>query len=423
MSDLANALKNYGISGKIINETRGPLLKIIEFEPAPGTKLKNITASLEDIRREMGATSLRAEPAEVGNSILFEIPAESFETVDFKKIIESEEFEKATQKYALPICLGADIKGVPLFADLAKMPHLLIGGTTGSGKSVGLNTFILSLVAAKKPADVKFVMIDPKKIEFSIYNNQKYMYCPVVTETAEAVDTLAYLAAEMDKRYELFADNMVKNLAEYNEQGDGHLPYIVCVIDEFADLMATDKNVEKDVMRLAQKARAAGIHLLLATQRPSVDVVTGVLKANFPTRLAYKVASRVDSQTILDMLGAENLIGRGDCLFLASDGALKRLHGAYLPDSEIAAMVRPYEGKVKPLPLPKREVAEETKAVTTTTGHTTKVTKSESWWKKCWNFWWNLGVRERQRIIKIVTVLGAWVLAKIESDTKKKKSR
>ena len=423
MSDLATALQNYGITGKIVGETRGPLLKIVEFEPAPGTKLKNITAALEDIRREIGATSLRAEPAEESNAILFEIPAESFETVDFKAILQSAEFEKACGKYALPICLGADIKGKPLFADLAKMPHLLIGGTTGSGKSVGLNTFVLSLVAAKKPADVKFVMIDPKKIEFSVYNNQKYLMGPVITESCDAVKVLSLLAKEMDDRYETFAENMVKNLAEYNEKGDGHLPYIVCVIDEFADLMATDKEVEKDVMRLAQKARAAGIHLMLATQRPSVDVVTGVLKANFPTRLAYKVASRVDSQTIIDMPGAENLIGRGDCLFLASDGALKRLHGAFLPDSEIEAMMKPFEAKVKPWNFPKDE--ETIGTAVTKSGQTRAVQEKtkESWFKKCWNFWWKLGVRERQRIIKIVTVIGAWVLAKIESDTRKKRGK
>ena len=393
MADLENVLKNYTISGEITNETRGPLLRIIEFTPAPGTKLKNITMSLEDIRRELGVSSLRVEPAETGNSILFEIPAENFETVDFNRILNSEEFEKAKGKYALPICLGADIKGTPVFADLAKMPHMLIGGTTGSGKSVGLNTFILSLIAAKKPADVKFVMIDPKKIEFGIYNNQKYMMGPVITESWDAVKVLSLLATEMDKRYDIFAENMVKNLAEYNERGDGHLPYIVCVIDEFADLMAVDKSVEKDVMRLAQKARAAGIHLMLATQRPSVDVVTGVMKANFPTRLAYKTASRVDSQTIIDMPGAENLIGRGDCLFLASDGALKRLHGAYMPDEGITEMLKPYAGNVKPWNFPEQEV-EVVKGKQV-------VVKKESFLKRCWKWWCDLGTRKQQQIINI----------------------
>lgn len=426
MADLETVLRNYNIKGEMTGKTRGPLLKIMEFTPAPGTKLKNITASLEDIRRELGVSSLRVEPSDTDNTILFEIPAENFETVDFNEIIDSAEFKKASQKYALPICLGADIKGTPVFADLAKMPHMLIGGTTGSGKSVGLNTFILSLVAAKKPTEIKFVMIDPKKIEFSIYNNQNYMYCPVITESKDAVAALAYLAEEMDRRYDLFAENMVKNLAEYNDKVD-RLPYIVCVIDEFADLMAVDKSVEKDVMRLAQKARAAGIHLLLATQRPSVDVVTGVLKANFPTRLAYRVASRIDSQTILDMPGAENLIGRGDSLFLASDGNLKRLHGAYLPDDDIAAMLKPYAGKVKSLPLAQNNEIEKTNSkadVTLSKNADRKVKKAEqkpSILAGCWNFWWKLGVRERQRIIKILLAIGAWIWAQVQESGKKKK--
>ncbi|MBP5698141.1 MAG: hypothetical protein J6W96_01260 [Alphaproteobacteria bacterium] len=417
MANLETVLKNYAISGEIISETRGPLLKIIEFEPAPGTKLKNITTSLEDIRRELGVSTLRVEPAETGNTILFEIPADEFETVDFKKIVASVEFEKAAAKYTLPICLGADIKGTPVFADLAKMPHMLIGGTTGSGKSVGLNTFMLSLIASKKPADVKFVLIDPKKIEFSIYNNQRYMMGPVITESEDAVAVLSLLAEEMDKRYDIFSENMVKNLAEYNEKGDGHLPYIVCIIDEFSDLMSVDKSVEKDVIRLAQKARAAGIHLLLATQRPSVDVVTGVLKANFPTRLAYKVASRVDSQTILDTPGAENLIGRGDCLFLASDGTLKRLHGAYLPDDGIVEMLRPHTCAIKPWNLPKKEL--------TPTKSKEVVVKKESFIKRCWKWWCDLGTRKQQQIINIfkkyvLPTIIAWYATHKNKEKKKK---
>lgn len=421
MPELENVLSNYAISGKVVGETRGPLLNIITFEPAPGTKLKNINASLEDIRRELGVTSLRVEPEENGSALLFEIPAEKFETVDFKAILSSAEFKKAAEKYALPICMGADIKGTPIFADLAKMPHLLIGGTTGSGKSVGLNTFILSLIAAKKPADVKFVMIDPKKIEFSVYNNQKYMYGPVITESQDAVDVLAMLAKEMDERYEVFAENMVKNLAEYNERGDGHLPYIVCVIDEFSDLMATDKAVEKDVMRIAQKARAAGIHLLLATQRPSVDVVTGVLKANFPTRLAYKVASRVDSQTILDTPGAENLIGRGDCLFLASDGNLKRLHGAYMPDDDIEEMLKPYAARVKPWNFVRRE--EEAKAAEAQSTKVVVAENQESLLKKGWKIWTKLTATDRKMVINAVKYIFTFIAGVAANSKAKKKSK
>ena len=422
MSDLKTALQNYGIMGEIVSQTRGPLLKIITFAPAPGTKLKNITASIEDIRRELGVSSLRVEPEENSNALLFEIPAEKFEIVDFKAILSSEEFNKAKGKYVLPICLGADIKGAPVFADLAKMPHMLIGGTTGSGKSVGLNTFILSLIAAKKPSDIKFVMIDPKKIEFSVYNHQKYMYGPVITESGDAVAALAMLAKEMDNRYEIFAENMVKNLSEYNERGDGHMPYIICVIDEFADLMATDKEVKKDVMRIAQKARAAGIHLLLATQRPSVDVVTGVLKANFPTRLAYKVASRVDSQTILDTPGAENLIGRGDCLFLASDGNLKRLHGAYMLDDDIADMLKPYEGKEKPWNFVKKEATEGKKEQVKSV-KATKPEKKESWLKKCWTFWMKLKVSDRKMVINAIKYIFTFVAGLVANKSAKRRKK
>jgi len=424
MPELESVLKNYDIKGKVTDQTRGPLLNIITFEPAPGTKLKNINTSIEDIRRELGVSSLRVEPEENGHALLFEVPAEKFETVDFKEILDSAEFKKAKDKYALPICMGADIKGTPVFADLAKMPHMLIGGTTGSGKSVGLNTFILSLIAAKKPSEVKFVMIDPKKIEFGIYNNQKYMYGPVITESDDAVEVLSFLAKEMDNRYEIFAENMVKNLSEYNERGDGHLPYIICVIDEFSDLMATNKDVEKDVMRIAQKARAAGIHLLLATQRPSVDVVTGILKANFPTRLAYKVASRVDSQTILDTPGAENLIGRGDCLFLASDGNLKRLHGAYMPDDDIEEMLKPYAAKVKGWTFAKKAKEEtKTKELETKSVKTVKAEKKENWLKTCWTFWKKLKVYDRKMIIKALKYIITFIIGLMAEEKARKKGK
>lgn len=411
MRNLTEVLKNYGINGEVIGQTRGALLEIIEFQPAAGTKLKNITAVIDDVRREMGVSSLRVEPATESNALLFELPAESFETVDFSTLLQGEEFANAKKKYTLPLIMGVDIKGKPVIADLAKMPHLLIGGTTGSGKSVGLNTFILSLIAAKKPDEVKFVMIDPKKIEFSVYNNQKYLYAPVITETTEAIAILAYLAEEMDKRYEQFSQTMSKNLAEYNEKGEEKLPYIVCVIDEFADLMALDKNVEKNVMRLAQKARAAGIHLLLATQRPSVDVVTGVLKANFPTRLAYKVASIADSRTILDTAGAEDLIGRGDSLFLASDGNLTRLHGAFMPDSEIAAMLQPYRAAVKPLKL------------TYTEGQSVALADKpkEPFLKRAFHFWTGLRQKDRDMIIKIAKYAAAYLAGYFSKRGKPKK--
>lgn len=399
MPDLLKVLKNYNINGEVLRQSRGPLLEIIEFQPAAGTKLRNIAVVTEDIRRELGVSSLRIEPSQTGNTILFQIPAENFETIDLKKLLNTQEFTNAKETQSLPLIMGADIKGTPVIADLAKMPHLLIGGTTGSGKSVGLNTFILSLIAAKTPQEVKFILIDPKKVEFSIYNNQKYLYAPVISETSEAVATLAYMANEMDKRYELFAENMSKNITDYNRNAEEKLPFIVCVIDEFADLMAQDKNVEKDVMRLAQKARAAGIHLILATQRPSVDIVTGVLKANFPTRLAYKTASTADSRTILDASGAEDLIGRGDSLFLAADGSLIRLHGAYISDSDIAAMLTPYQGAVKPLKL--------------TYGAGSSIALAdkpvEPIHKRAFHFWSNLSSKDRDLIIKIAKYAFAYI--------------
>jgi S-DNA-T family DNA segregation ATPase FtsK/SpoIIIE len=274
------------------------------------------------------------------------------------------------------------------------MPHLLVAGTTGSGKSVGLNTFVLSLIVRKKPTELKLVMIDPKRIEFSVYNNQKYMLYPVITENNLAIAALKNLVDEMEKRYELLQDNMVKNIGEYNQKADEIMPYIVCVIDEFADLMSADKDVAGYVQRLAQKARAAGIHLIMATQRPSVDVVTGVLKANFPSRIAYKTASGTDSRTILDTVGAENLIGRGDALFLAGDGALKRVHGAYITDEGIDNMLKPYRCKTPPMPVVQTT---EPEVVKTASGKTVivKEVKKDNWFV---SFWKSLTKTEKRRV-------------------------
>lgn len=392
MTELEEVLSHYGISGKEQGINQGPLITQIVFTPDAGTKIKNITAHIDDIARELKLKSLRVEPIEDSDSLGFEIPNDKFETVDFKAILAGDEFKNA--KGALPICLGADITGKPLFADLAKMPHLLVAGTTGSGKSVGLNTFVLSLIARKKPTELKLVMIDPKRIEFSTYNNQKYMLYPVITENNLAITALKNLVDEMEKRYELLQDNMVKNIGEYNQKADEVMPYIVCVIDEFADLMSSDKEVAGYVQRLAQKARAAGIHLIMATQRPSVDVVTGVLKANFPSRIAYKTASGADSRTILDAIGAENLIGRGDALFLAGDGSLKRVHGAYITDDDIDEMLKLYRCKTSPMPVVQ---STETEVVKTSSGKTVivKEVKKDNWFV---SFWKSLTKTEKRRV-------------------------
>lgn len=391
MQNLEEILEHYGVKGKVVKINQGPLIEQIEYLPVPGTKIKNITSSLDDISRELGVNSLRVESIENSNNLGFEIPREDIQTVDFNAILQSDSF--ATTQRDLPICLGVDITGKPFLADLAKMPHLLVAGTTGSGKSVGLNTFILSLIKTKNPKDLKFVLIDPKRIEFSVYNNQKYMLFPVVTDNSVAAKALEYLVNEMNERYSLFEQSLTKNIKEYNSKA-GHLPYIVCIIDEFADLIFSNKNVEKYIQLLAQKARACGIHIILATQRPSVDVVTGVLKANFPTRLSYKVASATDSRTILDASGAEKLIGRGDALFLQSDGQLKRIHGAYMPDNDIVKMLEPYRAEVKAF-------KQEDETVKNISAEEQKKEK-KSILRKGLEFWSSLRQREKKTIISAI---------------------
>jgi len=345
--DLIKVLSQYDIRGVVEKTNNGPMVTQVVFHPAAGTKMKKVLDALPDISREMGVTNLRAAQIPNSDDIGFEFPAAKMQTVDFNAILASHEFANASG--GLPICLGVNIAGVPVFYDLAKMPHLLVAGTTGSGKSVGLNTFILSLMKRLTPNDVKFVLIDPKRIEFSTYNDQKFMLCPVVTDNDAAANALAYLVGEMENRYQMLEKSGCKNIDDYNGRKGG-MPRIVCIVDEFADLIMTNKTVEKSIMLLAQKARAAGIHIVISTQRPSVNIVTGALKANMPARLSYKVASMTDSRTILDMPGAEDLIGRGDALFLAPDGVLTRVHGAYIDDAGIDAILKPFRGRVDPLP-------------------------------------------------------------------------
>ena len=392
MDKLEEALKNYGINGTIAGISNGPVVQLIEFKPAPGTKIKNITASLDDIARELGTPSLRVESLEENGTIGFEVPQENRQTIHFKDLLNSDEFMH--NHAILPIILGTDIRGNTVVADLDKMPHLLVAGTTGSGKSVGLNTFIMSLIAAKKPTDVQFVMIDPKRIEFTIYNNQQYMLFPVITDMSEASAALGYLVEEMERRYGLFEENLVKNISEYNTK-TRPLPYIVCIIDEFADLIISDKKIEDYVLRLAQKARAAGIHIILATQRPSVDIVTGIVKANFPYRLAYKTAGAADSRTILDTTGAEKLLGLGDALFLGSDGSVKRIHGAFISDPEIGEMLSPYKSPVKPLPFRKAEVS----------SPVSQQKMSKSIFKRIWDFWASLRQKDKKLIMNGIVFL------------------
>ena len=357
----------------------------------------------------MGVKNLRISNVCEGGCIGFEIANDVFQTVPLQNVLESEQAK--TAKGALPISLGVKIDGTPVFADLAKMPHLLVAGATGSGKSVGLNAFIISLIKRKKPNELKFVMIDPKRIEFSVYNNQKYMYMPVITDNADASEALQLLVDEMNKRYELFEKSLTKNIEEYNEK-EGNMQYIVAVVDEFSDLVLSDKTVEKKIQILAQKARAAGIHLILATQRPSVDVVTGSIKANFPSRLAFKTASGVDSKTILDTTGAEDLVGRGDALFLAGNGELSRIHGAYISTEGIDEILKPYRCKIAPV-LKKKDQSEQI-LVETTSGK--KIEKKKEfflirWVKAVWGW---LSKTEKKKFLKMIWLLliGAFVGSK-----------
>ena len=412
MYDLEEILSHYGVSGKVEGETTGPLIKQIRFKPKAGTKIKNITSAVEDIAREMGVKNLRISNVCDGGCIGFEIANDVFKTTPLEDVLKSEQALNA--KGALPISLGVKIDGTPVFADLAKMPHLLVAGATGSGKSVGLNAFIISLIKRKNPSELKFVMIDPKRIEFSVYNNQKYMLMPVVTDNADAAEALAYLVEEMNKRYEMLEKSMTKNIEEYNQK-EGGMPYIVAIVDEFSDLVLSDKTVEKKIQILAQKARAAGIHLVLATQRPSVDVVTGSIKANFPSRLAFKTASGVDSKTILDTTGAEDLVGRGDALFLAANGELMRVHGAYIATEEIDAILKPFRAKVSPI-LKKNHTISEEKTIEPEASKSVK--KKEffllSWIKGVWGW---LSKTEKKKFLKMIWLLlvGAFAGAKVQN--------
>ncbi len=336
---LTEALSHFGIKGTIGEIFEGPLITDIQFQPTTGTKFSTVANSIKDIARELGVSGIRVSPVVNSTFISFEIPRPKAQTIDFVPLLQSEAFRGAD--YALPILIGVNMHGEPIMKDLSKMPHLLVAGTTGSGKSVGLNSFILSLINKKRPEELKLILVDPKRIEFSMYNKQRYMLCPAVTDMSMAARWLEKLCDEMNARYAVFEKNMVRNIGEYLAKGN-KMPYIVCVIDEFADLILFDKNVEKQVQILAQKSRAAGIHLIIATQRPSVDVITGVIKANLPTRLSYKVSSPVDSMTILNTAGAEDLLGRGDSLLLEENGTLTRALGAYVPNDDIMNLLAPY---------------------------------------------------------------------------------
>ena len=342
---LQKTLYSFGVSAKVENVSVGPAITRYELKPAEGVRVSKIANLADDIALNLAAETIRIEaPIPGKQAVGIEVPNKEKEAVHLREVLESEEFENNKSK--LTVALGKDVAGNIQLADIAKMPHVLIAGSTGSGKSVCINTIITSIIYNSKPSEVKMVMVDPKVVELSVYNGIPHLLIPVVTDPKKAAGALAWAVQEMDNRYNLFASKGVRDLKGYNkaiekEEGMGKLPQIVIIVDELADLMmVAAKDVEEAICRLAQKARAAGMHLVIATQRPSVDVITGLIKANIPSRIAFAVSSQVDSRTILDSVGAEKLLGKGDMLFFPS-GAPKpvRVQGAFVSDEEVEKIV------------------------------------------------------------------------------------
>jgi len=368
---LESVLEDFGVRGRIVKVRPGPVVTLYELEPAPGTKSSRVISLADDIARSMSAVSVRVAVVPGKNVIGIELPNALRELVSLRELVEAKAYEQHTG--ALTLALGKDIGGTPTMVDLARMPHLLIAGTTGSGKSVAVNTMIMSLLYRLTPEQCKFIMIDPKMLELSVYDDIPHLLAPVVTDPAKAVVALRWAVREMEERYRSMSNLGVRNINGFNhriteaakkgetltrtvqtgfdrETGDPiyeeqnydmqPLPYIVVIVDEMADLMmVSGKEVEAAVQRLAQMARAAGIHLIMATQRPSVDVITGTIKANFPTRVSFQVTSKIDSRTILGEGGAEQLLGQGDMLYMAAGGRVARVHGPFVSDFSVERVV------------------------------------------------------------------------------------
>jgi len=338
---LIEKLKQFKVEGDVVRYYVGPVVTTFEFKPLPHIKVSKILSLQDDLAMALKAQSIRIQAPIPGKDVVgIEIPNEKVETIYLREILESDIFKKA--KSPLTLALGKDIVGAPFVTDLKKLPHLLIAGTTGSGKSVGINAMILSLLYRNSPDELKFLMIDPKMLEFSIFNDIPHLLTPVITEPKKAIMALNSMVKEMERRYKLMAKAKVKNIEGYNsKKPDEKMPYIVIIIDELADLMMTSgKDVEYSIARLAQMARASGIHLIVATQRPSVDVVTGLIKANLPSRISFKVGQKIDSKVILDQFGAESLLGRGDMLFTPPGiTGLIRLHAPFTSEDEIDKVV------------------------------------------------------------------------------------
>ncbi|HCD38210.1 MAG TPA: hypothetical protein DEQ77_05750 [Candidatus Omnitrophica bacterium] len=348
---LEETLLDFSVLVKVTNIERGPVLTRYELEPAPGVKVQKIISLGDDIALAMKAPSVRIVAPIPGKSrVGIEVPNTSIGAVYLKEVLSSAEFQNAAGK--LTLALGKDITGRAAVSDLGEMPHLLIAGTTGSGKTVCVNSLILSILFRATPEEVKFMMVDPKMVEMSVYNGLPHLICPVVTDAKKVSHALSWVVAEMENRYKMLAKVAARNIESYNQkQPDEKLSYIVVVIDELADLMAVAANhIENAITRLAQLSRAVGIHLILATQRPSVDVITGVIKANFPARISFKVASKVDSRTVLDANGADKLLGKGDMLFMRpGEAKLIRAQASFLKDAEIERVVAFIKEQAEPV--------------------------------------------------------------------------
>ena len=368
---LESVLEDFGVRGEIIDVRPGPVVTLYEFEPAPGVKSSRVIGLADDIARSMSALSARVAVVPGRNVIGIELPNPVRETVYFRELIESENYGET--RFKLALCLGKTIGGEPVVAELAKMPHLLVAGTTGSGKSVAINTMILSLLYRLKPEECRLIMVDPKMLELSVYDGIPHLLTPVVTDPKKAVMALKWAVREMEDRYRKMSRLGVRNIDGFNaraasarakgetilcsvqtgfdrstgepifeqeEMDLAPMPYIVVIVDEMADLMmVAGKEIEGAIQRLAQMARAAGIHLIMATQRPSVDVITGTIKANFPTRISFQVTSKIDSRTILGEQGAEHLLGQGDMLHMVGGGRIARVHGPFVSDEEVEKVV------------------------------------------------------------------------------------
>ncbi len=331
---LEKILLDFGIEGKIKKISYGPVVTLNEFEPAPGVKVSKIINLSEDIARNTSSESARISTIPGSSTVGIELPNLSRENVYLSEIVSSASFSKKNIK--LPIALGKSISGEPITGDLFSMPHLLIAGTTGSGKSVCINTIILSLLYKHTPDKCRFILIDPKMLELSTYEGIPHLLCPVITEAKKAASVLGWVVKEMENRYRLMTRVGVRNIDGYNEKNKISMPYIVVIVDEMSDLMmVAGKEIENYIQKLSQMARAAGIHIIMATQRPSVDVITGTIKANFPTRISFQVTSKIDSRTILGEQGAEQLLGKGDMLYMSSANRIIRIHAPYVSENEI----------------------------------------------------------------------------------------